>query len=183
MDRKTALRTLATTAVIPWLAPTEVAALLDARRSLAPRDPSQPLSGQELEIIGVVADIILPRTDTPSATDLGVPAFVELLVTEWMEEEEAAELRQGLTRLDERARSRFGAPFVACASDEQLGLVRELDDELPRAGDATRPTGFYPTLKRFVVTGYFTTPEGAMQTGHRLLPGMYAGCVVPGEAP
>ena len=42
------------------------------------------------------------------------------------------------------------------------------------------PDGFYPTLKRLVVVGYFTTEEGASQTGYRIMPGSYAGCSVPG---
>jgi len=42
------------------------------------------------------------------------------------------------------------------------------------------PDGYYPTLKRLVVVGYFTTEEGASQAGYRITPGTYLGCSVPG---
>lgn len=193
MNRKAALRTLATAAALPWMAPDELAALFDARRSLArpevglsSRAPGVrvALTDHELEIVGLVADLILPRSDTPSATDLGVPAFVDLIVGEWMDDEDASEFRAGLASLDDTARARSGAPFAAAPEENRLAIVRTLDEGLPEVGsDAPVPDGFYPTLKRLVVTGYFTTAQGASQTGYRITPGMYAGCVAPGDRP
>ena len=44
--------------------------------------PSSGLSDAQLALVGAIADTILPRTDTPSATDVGVPAFVDVIVSE-----------------------------------------------------------------------------------------------------
>jgi gluconate 2-dehydrogenase gamma chain len=187
MDRRSAVRTLATTAALPVLAPEQLSALLGARRSLrhaAAGDlPPAALTEGELEIVGLVADIILPRSETPSATDVGVPAFVDLIVSEWMDEDEAQELRGGLADLDAVAAERFGRAFAECVGDQQMTLVRELDDRLPEAGtEAETPEGVYPTLKRLVLTGYFTTEAGAAQTGYRIIPGAFGGCVAPEAA-
>ena len=184
MDRRTAIRTLATATALPLLGPDDALALLEARRLVAPAGPGgwlpAALTPAEIEIVGRVSDIILPRTDTPGATDLGVPAFVDLIVSEWMTEREADELRAGLADLDATAGDRFGAPFVSCDGDQQLSLVRGLDDALPAPGSGAEiPSGFYPTLKRLVLTGYFTTEVGAEQTGYRIRPGTFAGCVAP----
>jgi hypothetical protein len=187
MDRRTAIRTLATTTALPVLAPDRVSALLEARRWVAPSTAGSfvpaTLTPGELEIVGRVADIILPRSETPSATDVGVPAFVDLIVTEWMDDDDVDEFRSGLAGLDAVAVERFGRGFEACVVDQQMTLVRELDDQLPDPGsDAETPEGIYPTLKRLVLIGYFTTEAGAAQTGYRLLPGTFGGCVAPGAA-
>ena len=39
-----------------------------------------------------------------------------------------------------------------------------------------------PKIKRLVIVGYFTTETGASQTGYRITPGTFQGCVVPGGA-
>ena len=190
MDRRTAVRTLATATILPVLAPADAAALIRARRVLetAAADPPEAsgylpaaLSPREMEIVGLVSDIILPPTDTPGATDVGVPAFVDLIVSEWMDEASAREIHDGLADLDAVASDRFGRTFAACTDGERASLVAELDASLPEPGsDDEVPDGFYPTLKRLVVTGYFTTETGAALTGYRITPGAFEGCAVPG---
>lgn len=186
MDRRTAIRTLATVTALPVLAPDNAMALMHARSVLdtRPVEPFVPvtLSENELEIVGLVADVILPRTQTPSATDVAVPQFIDLLATEWMDDEELSDLRAGLAELDDAAGQRFGRTFTACDGIQQSALVQELDDQLPAPfTDGEIPRGFYPTLKRRVLTGYFTTRAGAASVGYRLSPGAYAGCVAPGS--
>ena len=113
MDRRTAIRTLASVSVLPVLDPERATELLDARRVIvAAERVSTSLSQPELDIVGLVADIILPRTDSPSATDLDVPAFVDLIVSEWMDDKDSEDFRLGLRTLDTEAVVRFGIGFT-----------------------------------------------------------------------
>src|SRR5204862_297305 len=66
-------------------------------------------------LAGAVADRILPRTDTPGAADVGVPAFIDLLYAEFMTPDERQMLAAGLAsardasttaRRDHRCRAR-----------------------------------------------------------------------------
>ena len=180
MDRREALRTLGALAALGLLTPDEQALGAEARRVLrGPADArtTRPpaLSARQLETVGAIVDIILPGTDTPGATDVGVPAFIDLMVGEWLDEEESAVFLSGLEDLDEAARSRFGSPFVEASSDQQFALVQELDRSLesPEAGE---PPGFYRWMKRLTLTGYFTSEEGATLTGYRIVPGAFEGC-------
>ena len=92
-------------------------------------------------------------------------------------------MHAGLAELDATSRARFGRSFTESSAEEQLALVRELDDQLPATGSNDEmPEGFYPTLKRLVIVGYFTTETGASQTGYRITPGTFQGCVAPGGA-
>ena len=135
MDRRTALRTLATAGALPLLAPERVAAVLEARRYLASDEDAtgsgQALSEHELVMVGLIADVILPRTETPSASDLGVHEFVDLIAAEWMDGDESNALHDGLATLDETSRARFGRGFVDSSGREQLMLISELDTSMP----------------------------------------------------
>ena len=74
--------------------------------------PTGGLSDAQLALVGAIADMILPRTDTPSATDVGVPAFVDVIVTENYGDAERATFLAGLDAIDAQAKSAGGAAFV-----------------------------------------------------------------------
>ncbi|MEO7522208.1 MAG: gluconate 2-dehydrogenase subunit 3 family protein, partial [Gemmatimonas sp.] len=69
------------------------AAASAAALSLLPRDAmaawsriasptyTSSLAPAQQSLIAVLADAILPRTETPSATDVGVPAFIDVIVS------------------------------------------------------------------------------------------------------
>src|SRR5687767_6403402 len=63
-------------------------------------------------IAGAVADRILPRTDTPGAADVGVPAFIDRLYGDFMTPVERQLLTDGLTAVDAAAKSAHGAAFT-----------------------------------------------------------------------
>ena len=57
------------------------------------------LNEAQRKILAAMADIIIPRTDTPGAIDAGVPNFVELMAQDWFNEEESGGFSQGSCRL------------------------------------------------------------------------------------
>ena len=188
MDRRTAVRRLALAAALPVIAPTELRGLLDARRALVcvqTLEPFQPkgLSQDQLEMVKVVADLILPTTSTPGATDVGVHEFIDLIVSEWFDVMEAERFLAGLTNLDTTAAAAHGLPFLDCAPADQLGLVAALDQEaatLWELGDVSAASDtFFYSFKRLTLTGYFTSEEGAALIGHRTVPGRFEGCLAP----
>jgi hypothetical protein len=192
MDRRTALRTLAAATVVPWASPNDLRVLREARGTVDHQEsgPFRPaaLSSHELELVKAVADIILPRTTTPGATDVGVHEFIDLIVAEWFESQEAARFKAGLADLDAYATDRFGRAFLEGSRDQQITIVTELDEDLARlqqAGDpATDPEDtFFHWMKRLTLTGYFTSEEGLRLTGYRTIPGRFLGCLVPTARP
>ena len=46
------------------------------------------LTAAQADRLVVVVDRILPPTDTPGASDVGVPAFIDRLLAEWAEPDE-----------------------------------------------------------------------------------------------
>ena len=76
-----------------------------AGKQVSPAAQGPRLTPAHAAIAGAVADRILPRTDTPGAADVGVPAFIDRLYGEFMTPAERQLLTDGLTAVDAAAKS------------------------------------------------------------------------------
>src|SRR5437879_5187327 len=100
MDSRQALRLLATGAAL-HLAPSKLfAALREARALVNTEAALRTLDSHQNATVAAIAEMILPRTDTPGATDVGVSAFIDLILTEWYDEEERTIFLNGLADVD-----------------------------------------------------------------------------------
>src|SRR5215208_3607036 len=102
MKRRELLRALASAAAIA-VVPHKTLAAWSRVASGIPLPNA--LSPAHLALVRAIADTILPRTDTPSATDVGVDKFVEVIVNEQLIETERVAALAGLDAIDARARS------------------------------------------------------------------------------
>ena len=107
MERRDLLRALgAATALSLLPVPREAAeAWARAASGLGVADG---LSEAQLALVGAVADTIIPRTDTPSATDVKVPAFVNVMVSENYSDAERTSFVAGLDAIDAHVKSHGG---------------------------------------------------------------------------
>ena len=69
------------------------------------RAQGRSLDAAQAAIVSAAADRILPRTDTPGAIDVGVPAFINLLYSDIMTAEERERLTSGLAAVDAAAKA------------------------------------------------------------------------------
>lgn len=194
MERREALRLLATAAAIP-LVPGELAALLRAARAQTQATGAlRTLNPQQNAVVVRMAEIILPETKTPGATAARVNEFIDLILTEWYNLDERDHFLAGLADVDGRSRARFTKDFVVLAPDQQNVIVRELDlemaaDSVVEGGDHSGhgnhhhgPQHFFASMKELTLTGYFTSEVGATDELHfQLIPGHYDACV-PADA-
>lgn len=197
MDRRTAIRTLAAATALPVIPSGELTGLLVARRSVecghAPgRFRPVALTDHQLELVKVIADTILPPTESPGATDVGVHEFIDLIVSEWMDDVEQEVFTGGLAEIDDSARETHGVPFLGLTVDQQLAAVAALDSALhsdptsePEPSSEPDPRGqdtFFGWMKRLTLTGYFTSEAGAALVDYRIIPGTFEGCLSEGPA-
>ena len=163
-------------------APTLAGALDAATRRAwtAPRQDWAPrtLDAGQLELVAVMADRIIPQTDTPGARAAGVHRFVDSLLSDHYPTPERDRFVAGLADVDARTRSRHGKAFVACTADQQVALMTEMDEAAyPVASDAPRPpeTWFFHRMKELTLVGYYTSQVGATQELHPSPFGAYRG--------
>src|SRR5215471_4471476 len=190
MHRREALRLLAAGAVLPLTAP-KLLALREARAVVDNSTGPRTLNAHQFATIKAMAEMILPKTDTPGAADVGATEFIDLILTEWYEDEDRGIFLQGLADVDTRSQELFGAGFVQCSVPQQIEILTELGEKMMeeaqtmengvrlRRGAKQMPRGnFYVMLRRLTLTAYFTSEAGATSgLNFDMIPGRFDGCV------
>lgn len=212
LSRRDAMRGLAVAAASPLFA---VVACRDAAdigsrvRSEMPATPGElrTLSPTQNATVTAMAEIILPETETAGAATLRINEFIDLLLTEWVDDDARAPFLRAIDAIDNLARERYGNPFAQCTAAEQAHMIDDLDTQLasmvaaqrdwqerraqglleaarsgvppPRMLDEPSDPSEYAfyQLKRFVLTGYFTSEVGLQQTGFVMIPERWDSCV------
>ena len=147
--------------------------LMAVGQATRPAAQGSRLSPAQTAIAGAVADRILPRTDTPGAVDVGVPAFIDLLYGEYMTPAERKLLTDGLNDVDAAARSAHGKGFIILPADGQDALLRAI----ARAEEG-KDQGFFRLIRSATILGYFTSePVGRNVLHYDPVPGRFEGCV------
>jgi hypothetical protein len=132
------------------------------------------LTTDQALILDVVAELIIPATDTPGAREAGVPQFIDRAMADYCERWQVDQLTAGFARMDADAKSAHGKVFVALAPEQQVAILNVYDRET-----ASSTSGhFFPLLEDMVTVAYFTSEPGATQAlRYDPVPGAYNGCV------
>ena len=79
-------------------------------------------------IIAEVAEIIIPRTDTPGAQDVAVPAFIESMLQDAFSSEDQQSFISGLKDFDAQAQRAHGKPFLKLSQPQRVAFAQGLHD-------------------------------------------------------
>lgn len=173
MHRRDLLRILGTGALLPFVPRSveEASRFARAAHLAAARRNFEVLTPAQAELVGTLADLIIPRTDTPGATDVGVTGFVDHLLAAWYHDDERTEFLAGLADIDRRA----GGKFTALSPADQAKLVESIDGADGKAGTAESE---FKRLKSLTIYGYFTSERVVKEvTKEPIIPGRFDGCV------
>jgi len=133
---------------------------------------------EEFATLAAMADHILPRTDTPGALDVGVPAFMDRMLAGFYPEGERSLMREGLRQAASDARALSGVPFSDLSPGQQVALMEGYD----RAAYSSGQRHFFRLVKELVITGYCTSEDGARALlRYEQNPGPFRGDVPAGE--
>ena len=126
----------------------------------------QFLNGTQARILNLATELILPRTDTPGAQDVGVPQFIDILYGKYFNEEEKVLLTKGLAQLNSQG-------FQDKSSEEQTAALKAL-----AMTESETDKAFFAKLREITLLGYFTSEEVCKNVTHYdPAPGGYVGCV------
>lgn len=125
----------------------------------------QFFSAHELATIGVLADIIIPADDVSgSATDAGVPDFIEFMVKDIPSYQ--TPMRGGLKWLDVQCQRRYGNVFAECEPDQQLQLVDEIAYPAKAKPEMAQGVAFFDLMRNLTASGFFTSEIGVKDIGY-----------------
>jgi hypothetical protein len=123
-------------------------------------------------IAGAAAERILPRTDTPGATDAGVPAFLDRFYGEFMTDDERRLLVAGLDAIEAAAKAAPGGSFASLTAAQQDAVLRAVAD----AQRDQSPSSF-GLLRSTTILGYFSSEVATKVLNYDPVPAGFDGCI------
>lgn len=141
------------------------------------------LSAEETAIVGAMAEQIIPRTDTPGALDVGVPAFIDRMLAGYYTDKERGIVRTGLASANADAVKLRGKPFAQLTGDEQVSLMEQYDQAQFAQTKANANTQgaaphYFRLVKELTIIGFCMSEAGATKLmNYAQTPGPFRGDV------
>jgi hypothetical protein len=130
---------------------------------------------EDENMLAELAEIILPKTDTPGAKDLSAHLFALKMVDDCYSKANQEKYLEGMKAFESFVTKKTGKSFTDLSPSERQSIVAELDKQKP-SGEAL--SFFFHSTKRLTVQAY-TTCEYYMTKirGYKMIPGNFQGCI------
>lgn len=139
------------------------------------------LSAHQNEMVTVLSELIIPRTDTPGAREAQVNRFIDSVLQEATPADRTAFLK-GLAWMDARSRLLVGKDVLSATPAEQTELLTRLSSEERRGAEEQIGVDFFQALKSMTITGYYSTEIGLRQElgdDGQMVQAEFKGCTHP----
>jgi len=119
----------------------------------------------EWRLLRMLVDYVIPRdARSGSATDAGVPEFMDFMLGEYASMR--TWMRNGLGWMNAECRSRFGRGFVSC-TDAQRREVLDAIAYPKKAAAAMKPgVDFFNNLRNLTASGFWSSRIGVKDLGY-----------------
>jgi hypothetical protein len=138
-------------------------------------------------LMGDLADVFLPRTTTPGAKDVGVPAFIDAFINAVYTKVKQEKFIQDMNAFNEGSVDRYYRLFTECTPDLQILYVKDQNERALTGASGTSEgwwnsnkaeKPFILNVKELTLLGFFTSKDGATEVlQYNQSPGPYQGCV------
>lgn len=153
MDRRHVIQHIGAALALPFLPRSAAAAIQAAEalhlRLLGEEVPFRTLNARQQALVSEISEMIIPETGTPGAKTVKVSEFIDLILTEWMSEEEKAAFLTGLDEIDAKG-------FAGMSYAQKVDVLTTLDATRQESAGAGHAFG---RLKALTVYGYFTAQQ------------------------
>lgn len=141
----------------------------------------QTLSDDDIAYLDEIAETILPETNTPGAKAAKTGSFMLLMVNDCYDEKEQTIFREGMQKVNEQSKAKFGSEFLNITAQQRHVLLQQIDNEQKQYMKNKRedePVHYFRMMKELTLLGYFTSEPGMTKAKRYMpLPGKYIGCV------
>jgi gluconate 2-dehydrogenase gamma chain len=119
----------------------------------------------EMQTITRLADIIIPAdAKSGSASQAGVPAFIEFIVKDMPQHQ--TPMRGGLRWLDSEAIKRYEKDFVLLNNQQQIAIIDDIAYPEKAKPQHTQGVAFFNLMRNLTATGFYTSREGIKDIGY-----------------
>lgn len=124
------------------------------------------LNDEEREKLNYLVDVIMPASeDSGSATDAGVPDFIEFMMKDSPSFQ--TPMRGGLMWLDHYSDDNYGSKFLELSEEKRMEIIEMIawpDKAAPHMEGGVK---FFNLLRNLTSTGYFTSEIGFKYLGYQ----------------
>lgn len=145
------------------------------------------LTNEQRGLVAEVAELIIPKTDTPGALEAGVPAFIEMMLQDCYPQAEHLSFLAGIEQLQR-------ANFLSLGNAQKVETLQRMETETKelmkvyqvqqtKMGDnddketmkaQTKGLPFWRLMKELTLIGYFTSEIGTKASFEYVpIPGKY----------
>jgi len=152
------------------------AARTTAAKSGAPYKPKF-FTAHEWATVRVLVDIILPKDErSGSATDVGVPEFMDFIINDRPDRQTA--MRGGLAWIDVECQRRFDKTFLDCAAAQRTEVLDDIAWPQKAKPEHSHGVAFFNSFRDLTATGFWTTKVGMqdLQYMGNTFVGKWEGC-------
>ncbi|WP_416307760.1 gluconate 2-dehydrogenase subunit 3 family protein [Neptunicella sp. SCSIO 80796] len=146
-------------------------------------------SQDDLILFNEIAEVILPRTDTPGAKDANVGLMAMILATDCYSPAARESFKKGLHAVDADTQEQYGKPFLLLSPEQKTEFVRGLDIQANTYNKkqdihymSVRPDGdqplphYFTMIKQLTLFSFFTSKLGMTKVlRYDAIPGKYNG--------
>jgi hypothetical protein len=168
MNRRTLLQLVAAApmaAAFTWTGDEAVHASVQARAAAAPFTPVF-FTAHEYETVKILVDLIIPRdARSGSATDAGVPEFMDFILNEQTNRQNA--MRGGLAWLNLECHRRYDRDFVTCADAQRRAVLDDIAWPRRVKPGVSHGIPFFNSFRDLTASGFFTSKMGIDDLGYQ----------------
>jgi hypothetical protein len=123
-------------------------------------------TAHEYETVRQLADLVIPKDErSGSATDAGVPEFMDFMMRDPLEDPKEIERRQtqmrgGLAWIDHECADRYGKTFVACADGERRALLDDIAWPEKAKPELKQGASFFSNFRDLTASGFWSSKIG-----------------------
>lgn len=147
--------------------------------------PNLSLLRQKKSLIAEIAELIIPRTDTPGAKDAKVEDFIIDMIEFCSDQKTQNNFISGLQELETRSVSEYDKPFISCNPSEKLAVLVYFEKNslyqvniLNKIRNKLIGKPFIIKFKELTVEGYCTSYQGATKgLAYDYIPVTYEACI------
>jgi gluconate 2-dehydrogenase gamma chain len=149
-----------------------------ATKPASAKGPYRPkfFTAHEWATVTMLADLIIPKDDrSGSASDAGVPAFIDFTMTDGPQMQ--TPMRGGLRWLDTECRKRFQKNFVECSAEQRTAVLDDIAFPKKVKPELSQGAAFFTSFRNLVASGFFTSKIGIADLKYMgNVPNVWNGC-------
>lgn len=150
--------------------PTEVAAAVRTicDETQAAQYKPKFFTAHEYATVGILADLVIPRDQrSGSATDAGVPQFMDFIMTDGNDQRRMA-MRGGLAWLDREARNRFSVrDFRSLTTAQRKQILDDIAWPKRAKPEHSHGVAFFNSFRDLTASGFWSSKMGVADLGYQ----------------